>query len=171
VLAVLLPISNGRIGFICAKTIALVAYMGSRVLGSSVIVSKFLSLLGQPILGLLPFQVHLRWSQKLLPLTTQLNVYPFQTTCRKGNILISRDHFKEIAQSFFSSIIYDMSFDSHQPHLKSCVGLSVGTWFTCLPNHPMLLFIFNVFSSTLRTKLSIPTFWLLLWLIAYVVNC
>jgi hypothetical protein len=78
-------------------------------------------------------------------------------TCKKGSTSTSRNYFKKITQTFyFSSIIFNMSFDSCWTLLKSCAR----------PNAKVRLFVhlaipcfcppLNVFSFALWTKLGLP---------------
>jgi hypothetical protein len=80
---------------------------------------------------------------------------PFWTTNRKRNKSISREYSKILHDHYFSNIIFDLPFDLHWVHLRSCVGLGVGVWlFACLVIH---LFQLNskVFSTMLRTWLGL----------------
>jgi hypothetical protein len=53
-------------------------------------------------------------------------------------------------------IIFDMSFDLHQTHLRSCAGPGVAAWLFVLLVIPCFYLPSNVFSSTLSIKLNLP---------------
>jgi hypothetical protein len=78
-----LPISNGGIGFISAKTIAPITYLGSWTLVVFVINSRFLfnsrpfllEAIGASNLGSLPFEPHLKLFQKFISTATCLPLF------------------------------------------------------------------------------------------------
>lgn len=70
---------------------------------------------------------------------------PFKQLAERGIYWFQKTISKRLHDHSFSSIIYDMSFDSHWAHLKSCAKFGVRVLVICLPNHTMLLFILNYF--------------------------
>ncbi len=89
---VLIPISSGGVGFIFAKTITLMAFLGSWALVTCVIAFRFL-LDSCPFLleairasnsGSLPFQAHLKLSKELPPFVVRKCLPPFEQFAKKG---------------------------------------------------------------------------------------
>jgi hypothetical protein len=152
-----LSISNGGIGFISAKTIAPIIYLGSWTLVVFVINSKdlldsrpfLLEAIGASNSSSLPFQPHLKLFRKFISTTTSLT--PVWATYKEEKKSTSIDYFRKTTQPFISN----MSFNSHQACLKSCKA-SHKNLAIYLPYHPMLLSTFKCFSFTLQTKLSLP---------------
>lgn len=161
---ILLPISSHRIGFISTKTIALIMYLGGWVLVVLIIISRFLLdsrpfllvAIGASSLNSLPFQAHLKLSKELLPSVVAACLHSFEQFSRRGINQLKETISKKLHDHFFSSIISNMSFNSHRMCFKSCAKLGVGAWlFVCLVI-PYFHMPSNVFSSTLWTKLGLP---------------
>jgi len=81
----LIPISSGGVGFIFAKTITLMAFLGSWALGTCVIAFRFLlEAIRASNSGSLPFQAHLKLSRELPPFVVRECLPPFEQFAKKG---------------------------------------------------------------------------------------
>jgi hypothetical protein len=89
---VLLPISSGGIGFIYTKTIASTTYLGGWMLVALIIISRFtldshpflLVAIKASSLNSLPFQVHWKLFQELLPSFVATYLHLFEQFARRG---------------------------------------------------------------------------------------
>jgi hypothetical protein len=146
------PISSGGMNFISIETIALVTYLEScQTLITFVITFRFLldlrpfllKVIGANSSGSFPFQVHLRLFWELPPPSCNNMFTPFK-------------HLTKREVNWFQKIIwerlFDMSFDSHQTHLRSHANW---VWeLGCLLALSSLVFICSQMFSPLRSKLN-----------------
>jgi len=106
--------------------------------------------------SLLSFQTHLRLVQKLLPMVATLWVPPFEQLVEKGVHQFQENISKQLHDHSFSSIFFDLFWDSHHACLSSCIGLEMGTW---LFTHPIIIFSHlssNVVFFAKHTMLGLP---------------
>jgi hypothetical protein len=159
---VALTIFIGGIGLISLNIIALATYLMSWALVTSIIASRFLldfhpfllKAIGANSLGSLPFQAHLRLTQRLLRLGVVTCVPPFEQLAEQGANCFQKNISKRLHDHFFNIIFFCLLFDTHQTCLKLCAGQDAkALLLTCL-----IIFFFpllsNVFSTTLHTRLS-----------------
>jgi hypothetical protein len=56
-------------------------------------------------------------------------ISPFEKLAKRGENQLQENISKRLHDHFFSSIIFYFLSNSHQVHLRSCVGLGAGAWF------------------------------------------
>ncbi len=94
---------------------------------------------------------------------------PFKQFANKGINWLQDSISNKLHNHSFFNIIFDMVFDSHYAHLKSCVGLRASAWLFAHPIIPSFYLASNVFSFALHTRLGSHPL-TMSWLITFVAN-
>ncbi len=94
--------------------------------------------------------------QELFPPNMVACVPPFMQFAKKGLNWLQQSILNKLHDHSFSNIIFDMAFDLHHGHLRSCAGPRASVWFFVHLIIPPFYLPFDVFSYILCTRLGIP---------------
>jgi len=93
---------------------------------------------------------------QLLPPIATTCLPPFEQLIERGANQLQKTILERLHNHSFSSIIFNMSSNSHWACLRSYARPSMGAWLFTRPIIPCFHFPSNVFSYMLQTKLSLP---------------
>jgi len=105
-------------------------------------------------LGPFLFQAHLKLVWERLPLGVVPCVPLFEQLAKRGIDCLKENISKRLHDHSFTNIISNLPSNSHWACLKSCAGLSVGTWLLTRPIITFSCVTLDVFSTVLRTRLG-----------------
>jgi hypothetical protein len=101
----------------------------------------------------LPFQTHSQWVCDLFT-SNYSNFHP--TIWKSGMDFLQESISKSMYKHSFSSIISKLFLDCHHIQLKFYASPSSNAWLSTYLITPYFRMAFDIFSSTLHTKLGLP---------------